>query len=103
MVAVKLSAVVDENRRLVIDVPDEIPSGAVEIIIRTSRRAKDAQPKTTRETVYAFLLAANALVTDVGAPLDIYPLSPGELLEIGRLPEAALPSLDLINEDRGTL
>ena len=103
MVAVKLSAIVDENRRLVIDVPAEIPSGDVEIIIRPAEHVEDIQPKTAREIAYAVLLAANALVTDVDAPPDIRPLSPEELLEIGELPEDALPSLDLINEDRGTL
>jgi hypothetical protein len=33
MLAVKLEAVVPDNRRLVLQVPDEIPAGTVEIVI----------------------------------------------------------------------
>jgi hypothetical protein len=101
MIAVKLSAIVDENRRLVIDVPEEIPPGQVELVIRSENPVSGAHQNTARDSVRAKLLKKWALVTDVGVPEDVEPLTAEALLMAGRLADDARSSLDLINEDRG--
>ena len=101
MIAVKLSAIVDENRRLVIDVPKEIPPGQVELVIRSENPVSNLQSNSARDIVRAKLLKEWTLVTDVGVPEDIEPLTTEALLAVGRLAENARPSLDLIDDDRG--
>lgn len=101
MVTVKLAATVGKDRRIVIDVPKEIPTGRVELIIRAEESTIEMPQNVARESARARLLAANALITSLGVPGNVEPLSPEALLRIGHLPEDALSSLDLIDEDRG--
>ena len=101
MVTVKLSATVGKDRRIVIDVPKEIPIGRIELILRTEESTVETPQNVARETARARLLAADALVIDLGAPENVELLSPEELLRLGNLPENAPSSLDLIDEDRG--
>jgi len=112
MVAIKLHAVIGEDRRLVIDLPPDTPTGSVEILIQPE--APTAQPADStslppwtnpaREAARAKMLAADFLVTefDDELPEDFVPLSPEALLEIGRIDDTRT-SLDLINEGRGAL
>jgi hypothetical protein len=101
MVAIKLKALVDENRRLVIDLPDDVPIGPVELTITAYPREVGAPENPAREAARAKLLAAGALMTRVNVPNDTVLLSPEALLEIGRLPDSARTSEALIDEDRG--
>lgn len=55
-----------------------------------------------RDSVRKKLLAAGFLVTTIQAPKDIVPLTPEEILELGRLPTGARTSEELLNEDRDT-
>lgn len=48
------------------------------------------------------LLAAGFLVTSLPVPDNVTILSPKALLEIGRLPDWARPTSELIDEDRGS-
>jgi hypothetical protein len=61
----------------------------------------DYSQNSDREIARQRLLAAGFLVTSLSAPDNITILPPDELLEIGRLPEWARPTSELIDEDRG--
>ena len=101
MTSIKLQATVGEDRRLVIDLPPEVPVGEVEIEIRP--QPADLPPQSgelTREEARARLLAAGALVTWIHAPEGTVPLTPEELLEVGTLPPGATPTDQLIFDDR---
>jgi hypothetical protein len=97
---VTISTYVHEDRRLVLDLPDEIPTGPVEVTIKPAAQSSTAG-NAAREAVRAKLLAAGFLVTDIKAP-DITLLSQEEIWELGKLPEGARSSDELIDEDRGT-
>lgn len=95
METITISAVVGEDRRLVIDLPSDTPTGPVELVIRSvaTNPARGAAP--------AKLLAAGALATNLGIPDLLEPLSPEEILRLGMMPPGARPSEKLIDEDRG--
>lgn len=101
MQAVKLSATVGADRRLELELPDDIAPGDVEVIVLAMRQPAPTGQPLTRERARAKLLAAGALVTTRRAPEGVEPLSPEALREVGRLPPGARPSADLIDEDRG--
>lgn len=99
---IRLSAVVGEDRRLVIDLPPDTPLGPVELEVRSAAPAPTQRDKPlTREEARAKLLAAGYLVTSIHAPEGTVPLTPEERMEIGRLPPGARPSKELVDEDRG--
>ncbi|MBI5668286.1 MAG: hypothetical protein HZC41_09790 [Chloroflexi bacterium] len=99
---VVLSAVVGEDRKLVIELPPDAPTGPVELIVR-STKAVEQQPyyNPAREAARAKLLAAGVLSTAHHAPEGAVPLTVEERMRIGTLPPGARPSEDLVNEDRG--
>jgi len=104
---IRLMATVDENHRLVIDVPDEIPAGPVELVITTVKTGNGEQvepPETqelTREEARRRLLAAGILSTAQYAPPDAEELSPEEEERIGRLLAAdGKTVLEMVNEER---
>ena len=102
MQPIRLTAVVGEDRRLVIDLPPDTPTGPVELEVRSAAPAPTVPDKPlTREEARAKLLAAGYLVTSIRAPEGTVPLTPEEILEIGKLPPGARPSEELVDEDRG--
>lgn len=110
MNAVTLSATISEDHKLIIELPKDIPSGEVEVIIRLVQPAQAAVTHTddeyppynaAREAARAKMLAAGKLVTWIKAPEGTVPLTPEERMIIGTLPPGARPSEELINEDRG--
>jgi len=101
MVAVKLSAVVGEDRQLVIHVPDEVPLGPVELVIQSTQEAPISSSNPAREAARIKLLAAGVLLTHIEVPEDAVPLTLEERLRIGTMPPEARPSEELIDEDRG--
>jgi hypothetical protein len=99
---IRLSAVVGEDRRLIIDLPPDTPIGPVELEVRPAAPAPTTSNKPlTREEARAKLLAAGYLVTSIHAPEGTVPLTPQEILEIGKLPPDARISDEPVNEDRG--
>lgn len=104
---ITITAVVDENHRLTVKLPAEIPVGPVEVTIRPLQaevspvETKAPSQPLTREVARAKLLAGGLLSTGYHAPEGTVPLTPEELLEVGRLPPGARPSEELIDEDRG--
>jgi hypothetical protein len=99
MNVITISTTIGEDRRLVIDLPPDTPTGQVELIIRPAQQSTFANP--ARETARAKLLAAGALSTAHHAPEGTVPLTPEERQQIGQLPPEARPSEALIHEDRG--
>jgi hypothetical protein len=102
MNAILLSAVVGEDRHLIIDLPPDAPIGHVEVEIRP---AQIVSPKPVinpaREAARAKLLAAGALVTSFEVPEGTIRLTVEERMRIGTLPAGARSSDELIDEDRG--
>jgi hypothetical protein len=116
MVTVRLSATIGADRKLAIQLPDEIPAGEVEIEIRaaqtpesTEPAEKSTEPRTpyeipynpAREAARAKLRAAGILSESTRAPEGTVPLSPEEILAIGSKAVGGKDLLDLVNEDRG--
>jgi hypothetical protein len=101
MKPITLSAVVGEDRRLIIDLPPDTPVGPVELVVRPTTIPAPRSGNMTREEARAILLAAGSLVTTIRAPEGTVPLTPEEILEIGKLPPGARPSEELVDEDRG--
>lgn len=106
MYAIKLTAIVPDDRRLVIELPPDAPTGEVEIEIHAAPQPAEPAPDVpkkglTREEARAKLLAAGYLVTSIRAPQGYVPLTAEERLKIGTLPEGSRPSHELIIEDRG--
>lgn len=103
MVAIRLPAVITEDRKLIVQLPDDVPAGAVEIEIRPQ-----VAPQTdageivnpAREAARAKLAAAGALSTAHHPKEKLTPLSVEERIRIGTMPLGARPSEELISEDR---
>ena len=101
MKPITLSAVVGEDRRLIIDLPPDTPGGPVELVVRPAAAPIPQGKSMTREESRAILLAAGFLVTTIHAPEGTVPLTPEEIMEIGKLPPGARSSEELVDEDRG--
>jgi hypothetical protein len=93
MVTLKIAVMVGEDRRLIINLPDNMPVGPAELTI---------QPTEFSDlSARGILMNAGALVTDFVIPDDIEYVSDEELEEIGQMPPGTRPSEALIDEDRG--
>lgn len=109
---IHLTTVVSADRKLVIQLPDDIPPGPVKMTLSyklgsveltmQAETAPDALidlPAMPHDIARVKLLAVGALVTQVDVPAE--PLSVETRTRLGSLPGHAPSSLDLINEDRG--
>src|SRR5438552_20776 len=104
MAEIKLSARVGEDRRLVVNLPPDTPTGPVELTIRSlaeSAETPSALENPEREEIRAKLKEAGLLSTIRYAPEGAQPLSDEELAQIGRLPPGSRSSEELVAEDRG--
>lgn len=101
MDAITIHAVVGADRKLTIDVPEDVPLGPVTVVIQTAGGQRPAERPLTREEARRILLEAGFLVTDFGLPQDAVALTQAEIDELGKLPPGARPSDELIDEDRG--
>jgi hypothetical protein len=100
MVAVRLSAVVTEDRELIVQVPQEIPAGPVELLIQTSQPTSPAINNPAREIARAKLAAAGLLSNIHRLPIGTRIPTDDEVRAAGILPPGSRPSEDLIDEDR---
>ncbi len=91
MVAIRLSSVIGEDRRLIIDLPEDTPVGPAELILLP----KQGEISSLRET----LKAAGVLVNYDDLDEDIEYVSDEEIEDI-QLPPGAPSSEELIDEDR---
>lgn len=102
MNSITFSVVVGDDRRLIIELPDEVPVGPADVTIKPHGKPTIDQGNLTRETARAKLLAAGKLAIDLSIPDDIEPETEEELDELGRLAPGSRPSEELVDEDRGT-
>lgn len=103
MVAIKLTATIGEDRRLVIDLPKNTPLGEVDIEIEVkSSSAREGSLDSGHLTPeHAREVMRKAGVLSLYAVPDIQPLSEDEILALGTPTKDSPSTLDLINEDRG--
>lgn len=94
MKTITLTATVDESRRLLLTVPDDVPLGQIKVTIELP------EAESTLEELRALLLAAGILDTSIIVPDDAVELSDEELDEMGRLLASGGSVVDLIHEDR---
>lgn len=100
---ITISVILGEDRRLIIDLPPDSPTGEVEVNVVVSSTAPEPQKvvNPAREAARAKLLAAGKLSTIWRAPEGYKPLTVAERMRIGTLPPDAPPSEQLVSEDRG--
>src|SRR5260221_4684002 len=101
MDAITLSVEIREDRRLVIDLPADIPLGTAELIIKPHGTSGTDKANAAREAARAKLLAAGILNTSHRAPEGAVTLSNEELARIGQLTPGDRSSEELIDEERG--
>lgn len=99
MVAIRVSAVIGEDRQLVVQLPEDTPVGAVELEIHLLNSPVHEE----REEIRARLLAAGLLVRpeDMDIPEDLEYISDEALEELVHLPPGSPTSDQLIDRDRG--
>jgi hypothetical protein len=100
MADVTISVIVNKDRRLIIVVPDDVPLGPADLVIK-HKEVPTIQENSDRERIRTKLLAAGFLVTDHGISEEIEPISEGELEQLGKMTSGSRPSEELIDEDRG--
>jgi hypothetical protein len=101
MVAVRLTAVVGEDRRLNIVLPPEIPVGVVELTVKAVSSVDMEAANAKRAEVRAKLLAGGILATEQVSSPDAIPLTIAELWKLTQPPPGAKPTHEQIDEDRG--
>ena len=100
---ITVTAIVDEKRRIMIDLPDDIPVGPVQLTIQplTTDETARSGDGLTREEARARLIAAGLLTPGIKyAPDDAVELTPEEEEELGRVLAGHRPVEDDINADR---
>lgn len=105
MTAIKLLKVVNPDRTLLVELPDDTPLGLAEISISVKPVDREVQATSEalseRESIRAKLRAAHFLV-EIQEPSNEVPvIEDADLPELGRLPPSAHSTEDLLNEDRG--
>jgi hypothetical protein len=99
MDAIKLLVEINKDRRLIIDLPEDMPTGLAQVTI-TPQNASMNVNNPARENARAKLLAAGFLVTTIRAPEGTLSLTPEERFVLGTLPPGTPSIDDLVNEDR---
>jgi hypothetical protein len=100
MVAIRLSAVVDDDHQLTVKVPEDIPVGPVELLIQVPEPGKSLLINPAREAAKAKLTAAGLLSTAHNPPPGMRIPTREEVLAAGVLLPGARSLEELINEDR---
>src|SRR5262249_13354634 len=98
---ITLSVNIREDRRLVIDLPADVPLGTAELIIKPHGTNGPQPAAAAREAARAKLLAAGILNASHQAPEGAVALSNEELSRLGRLTPGTRSSEEIINEERG--
>src|SRR5262245_6175645 len=98
-----LTTIVDEKRRVMIDLPDDVPLGEIqlEVTVRPVAGAESEQPPQpiTREWVRAKLKAAGLLAEDEEFP-EAEEMTEEEEERLGRMAASDRPVEDYVDEDR---
>lgn len=97
MVAIRITAAIDEDRRVVIQLPPDAPTGNVELEIVVH----PASGGLTREEIRARLLAAGALSIVDDSDDGIPEFSDEELEALPLIDTGDMPSHMLVDQERG--
>lgn len=89
---VRLKTTIGEDRKLVVELPPNMPVGQVELVVRSL--------SVTNTSVRDQLTAQGALITDIDAPDDAMLLSDDDLLALTTHQPSNRSVLDDVNEDR---
>lgn len=98
MVTIHLTGKVTEDRRLIVDLPDSIPTGEVQLTLEIRELPSLANEATARAR--AKLADANALSATWKAPVGTIPPTEDELNELGTLPPGSPTIAALVDADR---
>jgi hypothetical protein len=98
---ITVTATVDQDRHLELDVPTDIPPGRVEITIRAVDSVSAGDDTVSHAVVRQRLQAAGLLSRTRYAPADAALLSVEQREQLGRLFAAPQSLADVIDEDRG--
>jgi len=101
MDSITVTGLIDHNRHLVVTLPEDIPVGPVELVIRPLDETSDGV--SSRQQAQALLRAAGLLNETRSAPPDARPLTPDEAERLGRQLAGSRRSDELIDEDRGAV
>ncbi len=82
MTSITVTATVGDDRHLEIDLPNDVPVGPVELVIKPRPAATVGQPELTCDEIRARLKAAGLLSEGWHVPEDAEPLSDEELEEL---------------------
>lgn len=97
-ITITVTVIVDEKRRITVDLPEEVPLGKVNLTIQATTAEDTESGERTHEQIRDKLIAAGLLSSDVRyAPDDAVELSPEERQRLGRL---FAPLSEQIIEDR---
>ena len=96
MDAITFSIEVGEDHRLVIQLPDDIPPGLVDVTIKPSEQLLE---NSAREIARGKLLAAGKLSLNYQLPENFTRPSDEEILKLVVIPPGTLD--EIIDEDRG--
>lgn len=112
MQEIKINAWIGEDKKLILDLPPETPTGAVAVHI-VSQKSTEASSDvgqgeqqiatSRREQVRKKMLEAGILSTAHHAPPGWTPLTEEDRMHLGTLPPGAQPTHKYIDEDRGEL
>jgi len=94
---ITLTGLIDQDRHLIVNLPDNIPAGPVELIIRPLSAATGS---LDREQARAMLRAAGLLSEGRSAPPNARPLTPDEAERLSHRLAGPRRSDELIAEDR---
>lgn len=99
---IHLSTVIGEDRKLVIELPPDTPTGQIDLELTLISAAKTEAPHTNpaREAARAKLLAAGALSTAHHTTTNAQPPTKEALRRAGTLPAGARPSEQILREIR---
>jgi hypothetical protein len=99
MVTIHLKGRLTEDRRLIVDIPDDIPAGDVQLTLEIPETVPTPNEATARAR--AKFAAAGMLSTAIKAPPGTIPPTEDELIELGTLPPGSPTIAEMVNEDRG--
>jgi hypothetical protein len=100
MQPITITAVDDEKRRIMIDLPDDVPVGEVVITVQPLVAGEySTDPQTRREQMHAKLIAAGHLSNLRRSP-DAKELPPEERERLWKQAAGGKTALELVNEER---
>jgi hypothetical protein len=99
---IHLSAVIGEDRKVVIELPADTPIGKVnlELVVRSITTTDEIPVNPERERIRAKLMAKGMLSTAHYLPDDAIVPTEAEMIEAGKLPPGARPSEEILREIR---